>query len=60
MPDNNTPSQWVNIKQAMEITGVCRRTIHNWIKANRVTWRKTAGNGTRILESSLWKKGMGS
>ena len=46
----------VNINQACELVGVSRRTIHNWIKADKVKYVRTAGGNVRIYEETLWRK----
>lgn len=46
----------VNIKQAVEYAGVCRRTIHYWIKKQRVKVVTTPSGRKRILLSSLEPK----
>lgn len=50
-----TADRWVSIQQAQGIVGVSRRTIYNWVSADKVTVRRTAGGSVRILESSLWR-----
>lgn len=46
----------VTIEQARERTGVSRRTIYNWISANKVDWCRTAGRTIRIVEDSLFSR----
>jgi len=43
----------VTIYQAMELCGVSRRTIYNWLAGGKVTYVRTAGGSVRIFEDSL-------
>lgn len=42
--------------KACEVVGVSRRTIYNWIQANKVEYVRTAGGAIRIFEDSLWRE----
>jgi predicted site-specific integrase-resolvase len=56
MTDNAiNPHAYVSIKRAMAIVSVSRRTIYNWIKADKLEVKRTAGGPYRILVSSLWQ-----
>lgn len=44
----------VSIMTACEITGVSRRTIYNWIQANKVDWYRLTSGSIRIVEDSLF------
>ena len=44
----------VNIPQAMELIGVSRRTIYNWLGAGLLEYTRAAGGTIRIVEESLW------
>ena len=46
----------VNTVKAAEIAGVTVRTIHNWMKAGKVEFLRTAGNGVRIYADSLLRE----
>ena len=43
----------VNIAQACAIAGVCRRTMHYWIRANKVEYVVTPSGHKRIYVDSL-------
>jgi predicted site-specific integrase-resolvase len=43
----------VGIARAMEITGVSRRTIYNWMCAQKLTVLRTAGGGPRFYLDEL-------
>lgn len=45
----------VNILQAMELVGVSRRTIYNWMASNKIEFVRTAGGNIRIFEDTLWR-----
>lgn len=45
----------VTIMKACEMTGVSRRTIYNWIAANKVEYLRTAGGSIRIYVDTLWR-----
>lgn len=47
--------QRVNIEQARAIAGVSRRTIYNWIAANKVEHIRTAGGSIRIYADTLFR-----
>ncbi len=46
----------VSIPKAQEMAGVSRRTINNWITANKVEYLRTAGGIVRIFVDTLWRK----
>src|SRR5688572_9729305 len=48
--------QTVSIMKACEMCGVSRRTIYNWIAANKVEYLRTAGGGIRIFVDTLWRE----
>lgn len=50
------PHRLVNVVQAMTIACVCRRTIYNWVRENRVEWVRTAGGQLRIYADSLLRR----
>ena len=37
-------------------SGVSRRTIYNWIAANKVEYLRTAGGSIRIFVDTLWRE----
>ena len=41
--------------KACEMVGVSRRTIYNWIAANKVEYLRTAGGSIRIFVDTLWR-----
>ena len=47
--------QTVSIMKACEMVGVSRRTIYNWIAANKVEYLRTAGGSIRIFVDTLWR-----
>lgn len=47
--------QTVSIIQACTIVGVSRRTIYNWIAANKIEYLRTAGGSVRIFKDTLWR-----
>jgi hypothetical protein len=47
------PRRYVSITEAMTIAGVSRRTIFNWLKADRVVYVRTAGVCIRIDRTTL-------
>jgi excisionase family DNA binding protein len=47
--------QTLSIMKACEVVGVSRRTIYNWIAANKVEYVRTAGGSIRIFADSLWR-----
>ena len=51
VPDRKT----LSIAQACGVVGVSRRTIYNWLKANKLEYTRTAGGSVRIVEASLWR-----
>jgi excisionase family DNA binding protein len=52
--------QTVSIMQASALAGVSRRTIYNWIAANKVEYKRTAGGSIRIFVDTLWREPDGS
>ncbi len=48
--------QTVSIMKACEMVGVSRRTIYNWIAAEKVEYVRTAGGSIRIFQDSLWRQ----
>lgn len=53
-PDETLTTVWLTISQAAAEVGVSRRTIYNWMAANKLHVRRTAGGTTRIDSASLW------
>lgn len=51
----NAGARYVNIDQAAEIAGVCRRTIYNWLKTGRVTFVRTPSGSIRIDPDTLFR-----
>ena len=52
--------QTLTIMKACEVVGVSRRTIYNWIAANKIEYVRTAGGSIRIYADSLWRDGSSS
>jgi excisionase family DNA binding protein len=52
--------QTLTIMKACEVVGVSRRTIYNWIAANKIEFVRTAGGSIRIYADSLWREGSAS
>lgn len=50
----------LSIMKACEVTGVSRRTMYNWISANKVEYIRTAGGAIRIFADSLFRNPDGS
>ena len=48
--------QTVSIMKACEMVGVSRRTIYNWIAANKVEYLRTAGGSIRIFVDTSWRE----
>jgi excisionase family DNA binding protein len=46
-------SRSVLIDQAMEMLGVCRRTVYYWIRQGRLRTIRTRGGSQRVLISSI-------
>ncbi len=46
----------VSIMQAMKIVGVSRRTIYNWLDANKIEYVRTAGGSIRIFRETLFRR----
>lgn len=53
---NPVERQTVSIMKACEMVGVSRRTIYNWIAANKVEYLRTAGGSIRIFVDTLWRE----
>lgn len=51
--------QTVSIMKACEMVNVSRRTIYNWIAANKVEYLRTAGGSIRIFVDTLWREPSG-
>lgn len=47
--------QTVSIPKAVELVGVSRRTIYNWIAAGKVDYVRTAGGSLRIFVDTLFR-----
>ena len=47
--------QTLSIMKACEAVGVSRRTIYNWIAAEKVEYVRTAGGSIRIFADTLWR-----
>lgn len=52
--------QTVSIIKACELAGVSRRTIYNWIAANKVEYLRTAGGSVRIFLDTLFREPNGA
>ena len=48
----------LSINDAMVAAGVSRRTIYNWLQANKLRYVRTAGGAVRIYADSLWRPGL--
>jgi excisionase family DNA binding protein len=46
----------VSLMKACELVGCSRRTIYNWIAANKVEYIRTAGGSIRIFVDTLWRE----
>jgi excisionase family DNA binding protein len=46
----------VPIMKAMEIAGVSRRTIYNWLAAGKIEYIRTAGGPIRIYVDTLFRE----
>ena len=46
----------ISIMAAAARCGVARRTIYNWIAANKVEYVRTAGGSIRIFVDTLWRE----
>ena len=49
------PRALKNVAQVMALCGVCRRTVYNWIRQNKVETVRTPTGRIRIYEDSLLK-----
>lgn len=47
--------QWTNVRGAMALTGMSRRTVQDWLAKGRVEVRRTPSNRPLIKVASLWK-----
>lgn len=43
----------LTIQQAARRVRVTRNTIYNWMRTNKVEWRRLAGGGVRIFADTL-------
>lgn len=50
------PEEWLTVNAAAAEVGVSRRTVYNWMKAGKVTTKRTAGGNVRILAASLYRE----
>lgn len=46
----------VNISEAMQLAGVTRRTIYNWLDSGKVQYVRTAGGSIRIFAETLFRQ----
>lgn len=51
------PERPLTIQEAMVLAGVSRRTMHNWINADKVKYLRLAGGRVRIDPASLFRAG---
>jgi excisionase family DNA binding protein len=51
--------QTISIMKACELVGVSRRTIYNWMAANKLEYVRTAGGSVRIFVDTLWRQPSG-
>lgn len=49
----------VSIMRACDLVGCSRRTIYNWIAANKVEYIRTAGGSIRIFVDTLFRSAEG-
>lgn len=50
-----SPVVWLSIRQAVEFYGVSRRTIYNWLAAERLVTTRTPGGSIRIaIDRAQW------
>lgn len=54
--DFNEQRKTVSIQGAQRLCGVSRRTIYNWLSANKIEYIRTAGGAVRIFTDSLFKQ----
>lgn len=47
--------RYLTIKEAAFEAQVCKRTIYNWIDANRIGFIRRAGGKVFIDSTSLWR-----
>ena len=45
----------VSMEQAAELVGVSRRTLYNWLEANKIEAVRTAGGALRIYVDTLFR-----
>ena len=50
----------VSLMKACELVGCSRRTMYNWIAANKVEYLRTAGGSIRVFVDTLWRNPDGS
>jgi len=57
MSETLTPNKraTVSIMQAVELTGVSRRTLYNWMNESKVEFIRTAGGSRRIYTDTLFR-----
>ena len=51
----NVQRERVSMSQAAELAGVSRRTLYNWLEANKIEAVRTAGGALRIYVDSLFR-----
>lgn len=56
----NMERQTVSVMKACEMVGVSRRTLYNWMRANKVEYLRTAGGSRRIFVDTLWRESDGT
>jgi len=49
----NKETELLTIKEAAYEAGICRRTLHNWIRVGRLHLMEDAGGHTLICKQSL-------
>jgi len=49
-------STLLNLQQAADRAGVTRRTLYNWLHAQKVAAVKVDGFAPRIVAASLWRR----
>lgn len=47
--------QTVSVRQACEMVGVSRRTLHAWIQHGKVEMVRTAGGSPRVFVDTLYR-----
>ena len=46
----------LNINEAAALARVSRRTVYNWLQADKLEYVRTAGGAVRIVRSSLFRQ----